>query len=255
MNGKQLEDKVIWITGALGMLGQSAVSMFLERGARIAACDLLAEESVPEVAAWRRTYGDDRLQYLQADMTRESDVQKAVASVLGWCGKLDGAYHNVYVNKAWSIANQTLDDWEDTVRGTLTSAFLVCKHAALAMLPAGYGGTIVLTSSILGNVPAANNGAYGAAKAGVEQLVRIAALEYAAHGIRVNALVPGDFKSVAVRAAASEASKETIRKATLIGRSGYPGEVNETAAFLLSDAASYVTGSRYLVTGGFELCR
>lgn len=255
MSGRQLEDKVIWITGALGMLGQSAVPMFLERGARVAACDLTAEESVPEAAVWRRTYGGDRLQILQADMTRESEVQKAVASILAWCGRLDGAYHNVYVNKAWSIANQTLDDWEDTVRGTLTSAFLVCKHAAAAMLPEGGGGAIVLTSSILGSVPAAHNAAYGAAKAGVEQLVRVAALEYAANGIRVNAVVPGDFKSETVRAAASEASMEAIRKATLIGRSGYPGEINEAAAFLLSDAASYVTGSRYPVTGGFELCR
>lgn len=251
----QLRQKAILVTGALGALGQAAVRLFLERGASIVACDLKPIEEAEDIGELQTRYGSDRLAYLQADVTREDDLERLESWVEAQWGRLDGVYHNAYTNKTARIANQPLTEWEDTLRGTLTSSFLVCRCASRLMGPDGGGGSVVLTSSILGRVPVVENAAYSAAKAGVEQLVRVAAVELAPQGIRVNAIVPGDFKAESFLAQAGERFKETMRRLTLAGRSGYPNEINEVAAFLLSDAASYVTGAHYPVTGGFELCR
>ena len=109
------------------------------------------------------------------------------------------------------------------------------------------------TSSILGTKPYGANASYGAGKAGMEQLTRYAAVEYAKYGIRVNAVIPGDFKGEQLLATMPPSHFEEMRALTLIGRSGTPDEINEVAAFLLSDAASYVTGSMYPVNGGVWL--
>ena len=109
------------------------------------------------------------------------------------------------------------------------------------------------TSSILGTVPKFNNASYGAGKAGMEHLTRYAAVEFAPYGIRANAIVPGDFKGEELLKTMSAEFFEAMKTETLIGRNGTPNEINEVAAFLLSDAASYVTGSVYPVTGGLWL--
>lgn len=250
----QLYNKVILLTGALGVLGSVATRLFLERGACIAACDIRASNEDGGISALLTEYGERRLLYITGDMTSETDVDRLFRQIEDHYGRLDGTYHNVFVNKSSTIANQTLQDWEESIRGTLTSTFLVNRHSARRMRQNG-GGSIVNTSSILGSVPLAENAAYGAGKAAVEQLTRVAAVEFAQWGIRVNAIAPGDFKSENVLAQASDSQKETMRRLTLIGRSGHPNEINELAAFLLSDAASYATGSIFQVTGGFGLCR
>ncbi|UVI29647.1 SDR family NAD(P)-dependent oxidoreductase [Paenibacillus spongiae] len=250
MGALQLDNKVIFITGALGAAGSAAVKLFLERGALIAACDIRPASDFAELESLTEQYGGDRLMFVQSDMRVEADVREAVASVERAFGRLNGSYHNAYVNKVGLIADQSLEDWEDCIAGTLTSTFLVMKYAAALMIPSG-GGSIVSTSSVLGgSILRSGNAGYGAGKAGLEQLTRIAALEYAPYGIRANAVVPGDFKSDELLAQLSQAHLDFMSKISMIGRSGTPNEINEVAAFLLSDAASYVTGSMYPVTGG-----
>jgi NAD(P)-dependent dehydrogenase (short-subunit alcohol dehydrogenase family) len=248
----QLQDKVIVITGALGAAGHAAVKLFAEKGAFVAACDLKPESDFPELESLRDRFGDDRLFYVKADMTKEDHVQGLIESIERTWGRLDGCYNTVYVNRYQRIAEQSLEYWEDSIRGTLTSAFLVNKYAAELMMASG-GGSIVNVSSVLGSIPLSKNAAYGAGKAGLEQLTRVVAVEYAEYGIRANAVVPGDFKVEQEHANASQQHIATMRQKALLGRSGFPIEINEVAAFLLSDAASYVTGSMYPVTGGLWL--
>jgi NAD(P)-dependent dehydrogenase (short-subunit alcohol dehydrogenase family) len=247
---KALQDKVVWITGALGMLGQSAVRMFLERGAKIMATDIKPLDHAPEIANLQAQYGD-RFHYTRADVCEEEQTAAVVAQIDERFGRLDGTYHTAYAN-VWKPALElSLAEWELTIRGTLTSTFLVCKHALPLMIRSG-GGSIVTTSSILGQIVSPGCLAYGAAKAGVNQLTRVIAADYASQGIRANVLVPGDFRSQEALARQSEREKENMRRHAWLGRSGSADEINEAAAFLLSDAASYMTGALIQVDGGFH---
>ncbi|MFK7691672.1 SDR family NAD(P)-dependent oxidoreductase [Paenibacillus sp. HJGM_3] len=248
----QLQDKVIVITGSMGAAGGAAVKLFLESGAFVAACDIKAENEFSEKALLLERFGSNRLLYVQADMNEESQVQNLFTRVSFHFGRLDGSFHTTYTNLTGRIEDQSLQDWEASTRGTLTSTFLVTKYAAKLMADTG-GGSIVNVSSVLGTIPKKANAAYGAGKAGIEQFTRVAAVEYAKYGIRANTIVPGDFKSEESLARFTEQQKEEMRQTTLVGRSGFAVEIAEVAAFLLSDASSYVTGSLYPVTGGIWL--
>ncbi|CAK4852117.1 unnamed protein product [Aphanomyces euteiches] len=197
-------------------------------------------------------YGNGRFVFYQADLCDENQVKAIMAEIELCFGRLNCTYHNVYTN-VWKPALElTLQEWENTIRGTLTSTFLINKYAIPLLIRSG-GGSIVNTSSILGQIPRQGCLAYGAAKAGLNQLTRILAADYSKFGIRANVLVPGDFKSEEALAAQSEEEKEAMRQCSWIGRSGNANEINEVAAFLLSDAAAYVTGALYTVDGGFHI--
>lgn len=246
-----LQNKVVLITGSLGSLGRSAISMFLERGAVLFCCDRTPISLYPEMERIRDEYGGQRIVFRQADASSEDQVIGMIAEVERCFGRLDGIYHNVYTS-VWKRATElSLQEWEDTLRGTMTSAFLVCKHGLPLMIRSG-GGSIVNTSSILGRIPSPECSPYGTAKAGLNHFTRVLAQDYARDGIRANVLVPGDFSSDEGLARQSEKEKEAIRRNAWLGRSARADEVNEVAAFLLSDASSYVTGSLYAVDGGFH---
>lgn len=250
MSTLPLQGKVILVTGALGQAGRSAVPFFLGKGASIAACDIRPEADFTEKADLEEQFGKERLVYIQANATNEDEIRSLMQSVKEYFGRLDGCYHNVYQSVVKRIEELALEEWEYTIRGTLTSTFLVTKYAAELMKETG-GGAIVNTSSILGGkIAQARNAGYGAAKAGVEHLTRVAAVEYADAGIRVNAVVPGDFKSAEH---AEKLGPEHMKNSTLIRRTGTPNEINAVAAFLLSDESSYVTGSMYPVNGGLAI--
>ena len=246
-----LSGKVIWITGALGALGQSAVRMFLQRGASVFACDIRPLEEAPDVARLGEEAGSRRFQYMRADLMNEAEVIAAAERIKAHFGRLDGLYHTVFANVWKPVLELTLSEWELTIRGTLTSAFLACKSALPLMIASG-GGAVVTVSSILGQVVSPGCLAYGAAKAGLNQLTRVIAADYAAQGIRANVLVPGDFRSQEALARQSEREKEMMRLHSWLGRSGSAEEINEAACFLLSDASSYMTGALVPVDGGFH---
>lgn len=246
-----LHNKVLLVTGGLGALGRSAVQMFLARGAVVFACDRHPLERFPDIEALQSQYGEQRFAYKQADLCDEKQVMSVMSDIESSFGRLDGTYHNVYTN-VWKPALElSLTEWEDSIRGTLTSTFLVNKYALPLMIKSG-GGSIVNTSSILGQIVSKGCLAYGAGKAAMNQFTRVLAADYAEYGIRANVLVPGDFKSVEALQRSSDKEKEAKHKNVWLGRSGSADEINEVAAFLLSDASSYITGSLYAADGGFH---
>lgn len=246
-----LQDKAILITGCLGTLGRSAIGMFLERGATIYGCDRAPLNDYPDIGLLQERYGESRLMFRQADMCDEKEVIAVIADAYRRIGRLDGTYHNVYTSGWKPILDMSLGEWDNSIRGTLTSTFLLCKYAIPLLIRSG-GGSIVNTSSILGQIVSEGCLAYGAAKAGVDQMTRVVAADYAQHGIRANVLVPGDFDTKEAIGRQSEQQKAAIRTKARLGRSGAADEINEVAAFLLSDASSYVTGASYRVDGGFH---
>jgi len=249
---RQLENKVILVTGAFGQAGQSAVSLFLEKGAYVAATDRWESEKFPNLTGLKEQYGEDRLIYVQADIFEESEVQRVIAETDKHFGRLDGTYHTVYGSVEKPALELTLEEWDFTINGTLTSTFLVNKYALPVMIRSG-GGSIVNVSSVLAFRPQASSLAYGTAKAGINHFTRIIAASYAKQGIRANSIVPGDFKSEEGWNSLPESVKQDIRDSTLLGRSGTPVEINEMAAFLLSDASSYITASLFTVDGGYKI--
>lgn len=246
----QLDNKTILITGACGKLGKASTRMFLERGASITATDRIDIAEHPFMQELLEQYGDGRLLLVQADVTEEHQVSDLLEKVRSHFGRLDGSFHNAYAQKSRAVIDYTLEEWEQVVRGTLTSTFLVCKYALKLMMDSG-GGAVLNVSSALAHTPNIHNSAYGAAKAGIQQLTRVIAKEHAAHHIRANCIVPGDFKENLDSLSAK--FRESMKMNTLIGRSGKPDEIAEFAAFLLSDAASYITGSLHTIDGGYRL--
>lgn len=247
-----MEGKVILITGALGQAGQSAVRLFLNKGAAVIAGDCADIARFPDMARLQGEVGEQRFLFMQADMNEEDQVSAVMAEIDRRFGRLDGCYHNVYASVEKAALELSLEEWESSIRGTLTSTFLVCKHVLPLMIKSG-GGAIVNTSSVRGHYPDRGCIAYGAAKAGVNQFTRMLAADYADHGIRANVIVPGDFKSEEEHRRLTKQDIALIRERTLLKRSGTTDEVSEVAAFLLSDAASYVTASLYSVDGGYGL--
>jgi NAD(P)-dependent dehydrogenase (short-subunit alcohol dehydrogenase family) len=250
----QLSGKVILVTGALGKLGLSAVRMFLERGAKVVATDLVA----PEDAKQRlndsaiASFLPNELLYIQSDARDEKQVTTALASVQNRWGRLDGLYHNAYTQISKPALQLTLEEWNQVLLGTLTSTFLINKHALPLLIESG-GGVILNASSVLSHKVKPTCLAYGAAKAGVNQMTRVIAADYAHKGVRANALLPGDIKTEEALSTLPSSFKEAVAKMTPLGRSGTPDEVSELAAFLLSDSASYITGALLTIDGGFAL--
>lgn len=247
-----LQGKTIWVTGALGQLGRSAIPMFLQQGATLICSDIVPLEQVPAMQAVADEYGDSRFVFIQADAADEEQVKAVADEIERRFGRLDGGYFNAYKNVWKPLLDLSLEEWDATLKGTLTSAFLCCKYAVPIMIRTG-GGSIVNTSSVLGHVVKKGCLGYGAAKAGVNQLTKVIARDYADFGIRANALLPGDFKAPEKLAKQTERHVSMIREETYLGRSGSCDEINQVAAFLLSDASSYVTASLYSVDGGFHL--
>lgn len=228
------------------------MKLFLKKGAVAVASDCAAIERYPDMAKLEAEYGPDRFLFVRADLGDEAQTQAAIAAIDSRYGRLDGSCHNVYASVEKPVLELDLSEWESTVRGTLTSTFLVCKCVLPLMIRSG-GGAILNTSSVRGHIPEKGCPAYAAAKAGVNQFTRVLAKEYADRGIRANVLVPGDFKSERELGLLSDTDRKHIAASTLLRRSGTPDEINEVAAFLLSDAAAYVTASLYSVDGGFGL--
>lgn len=240
MNGV-LQNKVIWITGAMGLVGRASVEAFLAKGAYVFGTDIREDSDNPHIQRLQDTYGD-KLFLCVSDATDERQVQESVQKIKKVFGRMDGLFHNVYTQIWKSVLELTLEEWNAVTTGTLTSTYLVNKYAITAMIEAG-GGAIVNTSSVLGKIPTKHTSpAYSSAKAAVNHLTRIIAVEYAKYGLRANAIVPGDIKN-------ADSAVQDVN--CLLGRSGRPEEVAELAAFLLSDSSAYVTGSLYSIDGGF----
>ena len=235
-------DKTVLVTGSRGRLGAAAAALLASLGATVVGADLPEALDIPATAPV--------VDEVPCDLTIENEVAALAHHVASWHDRLDGILHTTYAQAEAELAELSLADWNRVVAGCLTSGFLVCKH--LVPLLARSGGALVTTSSVLGREPTRANGAYGAAKAGLAQLTRVAAVEYAAAGVRCVVLEPGDFKTRREVDEMSASQRSTIERATLAGRSATPDEVARVAAFLLSDDAGYVNGVVVAADGGFH---
>lgn len=234
---------VALITGAAGGLGRATVARLRERGMRVVATDRALAE-IPCGAP---------LTVASLDVTDEVAIAAVVARVLGELGRLDHVVHLAGVAGRGPLDEVSRDAWQQVLDTNLTSAFLIAKatHAALAATR----GTLTLTSSTNGrNGGSALSGpAYAVAKAGIINLARYLAKEWAAEGIRVNCLAPGPIATPMVTGRFSAETVDRLKSAVPLGAIGEPAHVAHAIDYLTSPAAAFVTGTVMNVSGGLVL--
>lgn len=248
----RLDGKVAVITGGASGIGAGTVRRFVEEGAVCVVGDIQVEPG----QALADELGDAAV-FLRTDVTVEDDVRGAVELAVEHFGRIDCIVNNAGIIGAMgSITDTSIDSWNDTVAVLLTSVFLGMKHAGAAMVRQGGGGSIVSLSSTAGVVGGLGPHAYTAAKHGVVGLTKSVANELAPHGIRVNAIAPGNTVTAMTASVIAGDHADLERTAELIGAGsplGYPGlpvDIANAALFLASDESRYVSGHLLVVDAG-----
>ncbi|MBV1688150.1 glucose 1-dehydrogenase [Novosphingobium sp. G106] len=246
-----LTGKVVLVTGGTGGIGSATARLCAARGAKVAIADL-DEAACESLAADIRVAGGEAIA-IRVDVTDEDEVSTMVENAVATFGGLHAAFNNAGINAGNALLDSmALTQWQRSLAVNLTGVFLCMKHE-IAHMSAHGGGAIVNTSSAAGAVGMAWSADYVSAKHGVVGATRAAAVEASGKGIRVNAILPGAVETRMFTDALG--TNPDLRRMTEaghpIGRIGEPHEVAETAAFLLSDAASFITGACIMVDGGF----
>jgi NAD(P)-dependent dehydrogenase (short-subunit alcohol dehydrogenase family) len=245
-----LDGKVAVVTGGASGIGAGTARRFAEDGARVVVADIQDEPGRALVAE----LGDAAI-FARCDVTREDDVRAAVDLAVSELGRLDVMFNNAgVVGVVGPIAETPVEAWDETVAILLRGVFLGVKHAARVMIPEA-SGVIISTSSTAGILGGLGPHAYTAAKHGVIGLTKSAANELAAHGIRVNAISPGNTATAMTAAVTGnaqdvDATAERIAAMSPLGYAGLPEDIAAAAAYLASDDARYVTGHTLVVDAG-----
>lgn len=249
-----LDGRVAVVTGGASGIGRATVRRFLAEGARVVFGDVHEDNAarfVDEIA------DPDRLRFVPTDVTDETAVAALVAAAVDGFGRLDIMFNNAGVGGAFGpLVEIDAADWDRTFAVISRGMFLGTKHAARAMIARGDGGAIVNNASVAGLGGGGGPTAYSAAKAAVINFTANAAVELAAHRIRVNAVCPGLIETGMTRpifdGARKRGTEGKIGQLNPLRRAGRPEEIAAMALFLASDDASYVNGQAYAVDGGLS---
>ncbi|MDW6022576.1 SDR family NAD(P)-dependent oxidoreductase [Mesorhizobium sp. BAC0120] len=255
--GRRFVDKVVLVTGGAGAIGSAAVRRFAGEGAKVAILDL--DKAGAEALADEFLRGGSEALAIGADVGSESEVNAALAEIVSRFGRLDVLFNNAGISgKVAPVHELGLDDWDDIIRINLSGIFLVQRAALRVMIEARTRGNVVNMGSSMAGWDVLSGGAgYAASKHAVLGLTRIAALDMAPYGIRVNAICPGVIETrLGVPAgddAAYRAGVERFANRIPLRRIGEPADVAAAVAFLASDEARHVTGVGWLIDGGQTL--
>jgi NAD(P)-dependent dehydrogenase (short-subunit alcohol dehydrogenase family) len=251
--GERLRGKVAIVTGAgsrgpgVGN-GKAAATLFAREGARVLCVDLVKERA-EETVALIRGDGGEAIAHA-ADVTRTPECEAMVAAALDHWGGLDILHNNVGIESRHAVMDTTEDEWDRVMQVDLKTMFLATKAAVPALAARG-GGAITCVSSVAA-IRGHGRTAYAAAKAGVLGFVVSVAAQLGKHGIRVNAIAPGQVWTPMVESLGPEA-RERRRKASVLGTEGTAWDVGWAAVYLASDEARWVTGQVLVVDGGTTL--
>jgi NAD(P)-dependent dehydrogenase (short-subunit alcohol dehydrogenase family) len=246
-----LSGKVILVTGASSGLGRHFAIALAGAGATVIAAARRGEELEKLVAEIGGHGGQGgRAHVVVMDVTDLASVQAGVAEAARLAGSLDGLVNNSGVTETVALLDQTEAGWDRVLDTNLKGAWAVATETARHWVAAGKGGAIVNIASIIALRQGGQLSAYATSKAALVQLTKQMALEWARHGIRVNALAPGYIETDFNRDFfASEAGQAMVKRIPQ-RRLGQPGDLDGALKLLLSDAASYITGAVLAVDGG-----
>ncbi|MGE0768438.1 MAG: SDR family NAD(P)-dependent oxidoreductase [Hyphomicrobiaceae bacterium] len=246
MSGR-LQGKVAIVTGGARGIGEATVRLFAVQGAAVVIADQSDEEAVPVAASINAAGG--RAEFVQCDVTRESDWVRLIERTLAMFGQLSVLVNNAGIGGKTVGDHDKLEGWQQLMTTNAQSVFLGTKHAATVMRAAGRG-SIVNVSSIIGIVAhSESHPGYAASKAAVRHYTKAAACRYGPSGVRVNSVHPGFMPPM--RNGSSAGIQETKVPLTPLRRTGLPIEVAHGILFLASDEASFITGAELVIDGGF----
>ena len=244
----RLAGKVAVITGAGSGMGKAMAELFSAQGAKLVLADISGKQD--EVAA---ALGGEVVP-VRCDVSNESDVEAMIATAEDKFGKLDILCNNAgFGGPMAPLHQQTVETWDKVHATNIKGAFLGIKYGVISMLKSG-GGAIVNTTSASGVVGWKHHSVYGAAKAGVNQLTKTAALDYSDKAIRINAIAPGTMWTGLVEASKTHAkppADHPILAGIPMGRWGLAQDIANAALFLASDESAYITGVILPVDGGY----
>ena len=243
-----LSGKVALVTGAGQGLGEQMALALAEAGADMALAGRNMEK-LDGVAKRIRKMGR-RAVTIRADVRRESEVLRIVKKAFDVLKRIDILVNNAGIMHRVSTAESSLQSWNETIATNLTGPFM-CMKACFPIMAGQGGGTIINLSSVAGLVGRPNAAAYCASKAGVANLTRALAIEWAPYGIRVNAIAPGQFATEMGAPLLND--KKALRaylKNIPLRRVGNPREIGPLAVLLASDASTFITGAILPIDGG-----
>lgn len=243
-----LEGKVVLVTGGSRGIGLELTRALLEQGARVAICGR-KQEGLDQ--AKNGLAAEDRLLAVRAHVAREEEVQHLFDATAGHFGRLDVLVNNVGMNLlTGAFIDTELAVWQKIIDSNLTGGFL-CSRRAAKIMRESKKGKIVSISSIAGRRAAPGMGIYGIAKAGIEMMTKVLALELSPYNIQVNAVAPGMVRTDFSKPFWSNAEiLAQAVKAIPLGRIAEPADVVNVVLFLCSDLSDYITGQTIRVDGG-----
>ena len=247
-----LSGRVALITGGNSGIGAATARLFAAEGARVVLAARDAAKGAAVVDAIRATGGETR--FVSCDVREPAECEAAVQAAVGAFGRLDILFNNSGVVPSGRVTETSDETWLNTFAVNVHGVFYMSRAALRVMLAQG-GGVIVHNASDWGVTGAQDATAYAATKGAVVQMTRSMALDYGRHGVRVNAVCPGDTAVERWRTrqpddAAFAAYLEELGEAFPLGRVGQTGEIAQAVLFLASDASSYMTGQLLVVDGG-----
>ena len=250
----RLAGKVALVTGAAGGIGRATVERLAREGASVVATDMDGERLAASLDPLRAA-GLDVVAHV-ADLAKASARDELVPFAVEKKGRLDILVNNAaFHGPRETFVDSAEADWHKVFEVNVIAAMALSRASARPMVAAG-GGAIVNVGSIQAGMPVATYAAYAASKGAIESLTRALAVELSADGVRINAVTPGVIATDAFKTTLSRSTASApIPPATLLHRTGGPGEVAAAIAFLASDDASFITGAILSVDGGRHLSR
>jgi NAD(P)-dependent dehydrogenase (short-subunit alcohol dehydrogenase family) len=248
----RLKDKVALVTGGSSGIGRAAAVLFAREGAKVVVADIDTAGGAETLSR----IGDDggEAHFIKTDISAAGEVDALVTAIIKTHGRLDCAFNNAAIlGDIVSITDHTEAMWDRALTTNLKGTWLCMKYEIAQMLAQGKGAIVNTTSTAGVNIGSPFRSAYAASKAGIVSLTKGAALEYAEHGLRVNALCPSHTRTPLLEQFLRLRPELEARfiADTPMGRISTPEEVAEGALWLCSDASSFVTGQVLVVDGGY----
>lgn len=251
---KRLQDRIAIITGGSGGIGKAAAALMLEEGACVTLVDL---DQAGLAATVKELGAGDRVLAMHADVANEDEVRRYVQATLDRFGRIDVFFNNAGIEgKVAPLEQQDTAMFDKVIAINVRGVYLGLKHVLPHMYRARRG-SVINTSSVAGLVGFADVLPYVTSKHAITGMTKVAAIEAARHGVRVNSVHPSPVNTRMMRSLEAgfdpndpEAAKADFEKAIPLGRYGEPGDVANLVLFLASDESSFITGAQYRIDGG-----